>query len=106
MRIRISSFIAAAAVTLALTSAPRAAFAQAKTSVCKDGTTSNTTGKGACSGHGGVDVAKTNAAAKPVTPAKSAKVAKSSSKTATNPPVATAAAVQQATPKKDVAAAQ
>jgi hypothetical protein len=37
--------------------------AQATTSVCKDGTTSATSGKGACSGHGGVD-AKATAAAK------------------------------------------
>ena len=34
-------------------------------SVCKDGTTSNATGQGACSGHGGVDKAATDAAHKP-----------------------------------------
>ncbi|HEX8943777.1 MAG TPA: DUF3761 domain-containing protein [Gemmatimonadaceae bacterium] len=37
--------------------------AQAAASVCKDGTTSTASGKGACSGHGGVD-AKATAAAK------------------------------------------
>jgi len=37
--------------------------AQAAASVCKDGTTSAASGKGACSGHGGVD-AKATAAAK------------------------------------------
>ena len=37
--------------------------AQGTSSVCKDGTTSTASGKGACSGHGGVD-AKATAAAK------------------------------------------
>jgi hypothetical protein len=41
------------------------AFAQGGTgSVCKDGTKSEASGKGACSGHGGVDAAATAAAAK------------------------------------------
>src|SRR4051812_46265880 len=53
MRVHLSSYVAAAAVALTLSAAPRAAHAQAKTSVCKDGTTSATTGRGACSGHGG-----------------------------------------------------
>jgi hypothetical protein len=39
------------------------ARAQAVASVCKDGTTSTAEGRGACSGHGGVD-AKATAAAK------------------------------------------
>lgn len=39
------------------------ARAQAAASVCKDGTTSTAEGRGACSGHGGVD-AKATAAAK------------------------------------------
>jgi hypothetical protein len=38
--------------------------AQATSSVCKDGTTSAATGKGACSGHGGVDAKATSAAKK------------------------------------------
>lgn len=40
--------------------------AQAAATVCKDGTTTTTTGKGACSGHGGVD-GKATAAAKSAT---------------------------------------
>ena len=38
--------------------------AQAAATVCKDGTTSTATGKGACSGHGGVDAKATAAAQK------------------------------------------
>ena len=38
--------------------------AQAAASVCKDGSTSATTGRGACSGHGGVDAKATEAAKK------------------------------------------
>lgn len=52
---------AAALMTIGLHSAQLRA--QAAASVCKDGTTSAATGKGACSGHGGVD-AKATAAAK------------------------------------------
>ncbi len=38
------------------------AGAQASSTVCKDGTASATAGRGACSGHGGVDAAKSAAA--------------------------------------------
>lgn len=38
--------------------------AQAAATVCKDGSTSTATGKGACSGHGGVDAKATAAAQK------------------------------------------
>jgi len=55
--------------------------AQGATSVCKDGTTSAATGKGACSGHGGVDT-KATAAAK--------KAASAAKKAATTPPAAAA----------------
>lgn len=65
--------------------------AQAATTVCKDGSTSATTGRGACSGHGGVD-AKATAAAKKAATAKAkadakaakaqANAAKSEAKTA------------------------
>jgi hypothetical protein len=41
------------------------ARAQTSGSVCGDGTTSAATGKGACSGHGGVDAKATAAAKKP-----------------------------------------
>lgn len=51
------SFIIASAIALA----PFALQAQA-TTTCKDGTTSSATGKGACSGHGGVDKGAAKAA--------------------------------------------
>jgi hypothetical protein len=38
--------------------------AQGTSSVCKDGTSSAAVGRGACSGHGGVDAKATEAAAK------------------------------------------
>ena len=41
----------------AIALAPFALQAQAATTTCKDGTTSAATGKGACSGHGGVKAA-------------------------------------------------
>ena len=41
------------------------ARAQASSSVCADGSTSTASGKGACSGHGGVDAKATAAAKKP-----------------------------------------
>src|SRR5438045_3008909 len=47
--------------------------AQAAASVCKDGTTSAASGKGACSGHGGVD-AKATAAVKKVEKKEAAQV--------------------------------
>src|ERR1043165_9192680 len=53
---------AAALLTIGLHGAPLQA--QAAASVCKDGTTSAATGKGACSGHGGVDAKATSAAKK------------------------------------------
>ena len=46
--------------------------AQGATSVCKDGTTSASSGKGACSGHGGVDAKATAAAKKGAAPATTA----------------------------------
>lgn len=53
----VSAFVAAALVLPAL------AFGQATaTTICKDSTTSTVSGRGACSGHGGVDRAATKAA--------------------------------------------
>lgn len=49
--------------------------AQAAGSVCKDGTTSTASGKGACSGHGGVDASATAAAKKGAKKAETAKAA-------------------------------
>ena len=55
------------AIALVLLASPAAAQATAKAttqSVCKDGTTSASKGKGACSSHGGVDSLATAAAQK------------------------------------------
>lgn len=52
-------------VATAIALAPFAVNAQATAAItCKDGTTSTATGRGACSGHGGVDKAAAKAAAK------------------------------------------
>jgi len=48
-----------AALVLSFVIAPTVARAQAMHSVCKDGTKSMTAGRGACSGHNGVDSAAT-----------------------------------------------
>jgi hypothetical protein len=56
--------ISLSTAALAIVLGSSAAFAQGKGSVCKDGTKSATSGKGACSSHGGVDTAATSAAAK------------------------------------------
>ena len=65
-------------LTLVFAAAPL--MAQGKTgTICKDGTTSAVTGRGACSGHGGVDAKATNAAkqdAKAATAAAKAEKAK------------------------------
>ncbi len=55
------------------------AGAQASSTVCKDGTASATAGRGACSGHGGVDAAK-SAAAKASMKASAKKSAKAEAK--------------------------
>ena len=61
MRTRWTISLSAAALAIVLGSS--AAFAQGATgSVCKDGSKSAAAGKGACSGHGGVDTAATSAA--------------------------------------------
>jgi hypothetical protein len=60
MRIRIVSLISAAA--FALVASASHAGAQAVASVCKDGTTSAVTGRGTCSGHGGVNAKATETA--------------------------------------------
>jgi hypothetical protein len=75
MRTRWTISLSAAAIAIVFGSS--AVLAQgAAARVCKDGTTSAAAGKGACSGHGGVDSAATAAAAK------AAKAAKSKGKTA------------------------
>src|SRR5665213_1115830 len=64
MRLLSRSFFMAAAVVAASALSTGVAGAQAAATVCKDGTTSATTGRGACSGHGGV-ASKSGKAAKP-----------------------------------------
>ena len=60
--------IAAPLMTFALM-LPSYAADSANPTTCKDGTTSAATGKGACSGHGGVQKAAKSAAAAPAAPA-------------------------------------
>lgn len=50
-----------AALVLSFAIVPTVVRAQAMQSVCKDGTKSAASGKGTCSGHGGVDAAATKA---------------------------------------------
>ena len=66
-------------VATAIALAPLAVNAQATAAAtCKDGTTSSATGRGACSGHGGVDKAAAKSAAKAAK--RSAKAAKADTK--------------------------
>ncbi len=62
MRLNLTRTIGVAAAALLVTSA--LAFAQKSPSICKDGTTSTSSGRGACSGHGGVDTEASAAARK------------------------------------------
>jgi hypothetical protein len=64
MRLVTRSFGLLAAFTIASAMGAGAAYGQAAATRCKDGSTSITAGRGACSGHGGVDAAKTAAASK------------------------------------------
>ena len=59
----VRTILAAAVAVFTLSVSGSRLGAQAATSICKDGTSSPSSGKGACSGHGGVD-AKATAAAK------------------------------------------
>ena len=70
------------------------AWADSTPTTCKDGTTSTSTGKGTCSGHGGVQKAGTSAAS--AAPAAAAPAAA---------PAAPAAPVKKATPATPAAAA-
>jgi len=72
MRTRILIPAIAALLSVAALRAPVGAQA---TTVCKDGTTSTTSGRGACSGHGGVDTKATSAAKKAEKAAKKAETA-------------------------------
>ena len=66
--ITVAGLIAAPLLVFALTLPSLAADTAATTTTCKDGTTSTSTGKGTCSGHGGVQKAAPAAAA-PAAPA-------------------------------------
>ena len=72
----------AAAAPAAAPAAPAAPAASGATSTCKDGTTSTSTGKGTCSGHGGVQKA-TPATPAAAAPAAAAPAAAKSAPTAT-----------------------
>ncbi len=66
MRTRLSAFLTAAA--LACLTSVAGAQAKQTTVTCNDGTTSTTTGRGACSSHGGVKKAATSTSeSKPAT---------------------------------------
>ncbi|MGH9421590.1 MAG: hypothetical protein ACRD3J_16555 [Thermoanaerobaculia bacterium] len=62
MNLRLASLTAGLAIATGALLTPSTTSAQAAAATCKDGTTSATTGRGACSGHGGVDKTATSAA--------------------------------------------
>jgi hypothetical protein len=73
MRIKSLLNIAAAAILFALAGMPLPAQSASAPTHCNDGTTSTAIGKGACSGHGGVNKsAPPSAAAAPAKPATAA----------------------------------
>ena len=74
MRTRLSAFLTVAA--LACLTSVAGAQAKPATVMCKDGTTSTATGRGACSSHGGVKKAETSKSeSKPATTAAKPKTA-------------------------------
>jgi hypothetical protein len=84
--------LAAPLVFLALALPAAAADGSAATKTCKDGTASTATGKGACSGHGGVQkAAKTTAAPAPAAATPAPAAAAAPAKTATGSADATGA---------------
>lgn len=98
---RLNSFICCALCAAALGTAPAVTLAQATTTAaaastpvkCKDGTTSPHGGRGACSGHGGIDKSA-SAGSAPAAPAAAASAA----------PAAPAAAAAPAAPAAPAAA--
>ncbi len=64
MRARITTILSIAVLSLGLGAARLSAQTTVVASVCKDATTSAVSGRGACSGHGGVDSKATEAARK------------------------------------------
>ena len=98
MRFSLARTLSAAAIIGALATIPSFAGAQAVASVCKDGTPSAASGRGACAGHGGVDAQATKTAkAKARADAKAAKAAeKAAAKTEKKEAKATRAATARA----------
>jgi Protein of unknown function (DUF3761). len=94
MNLRLASLTAGLLIATGAWLTPSATSAQAAAPTCKDGTTSTTTGRGACSGHGGVDKAATKAT-KTAT-----RAAKKAAKTATAAAAPAAPAAAPAAPAK------
>ena len=89
-----ASICVAAAAAFVLTLAGSNALADTGSSTpvtCKDGSTSPKGGRGACSGHGGIDKAATAAAGSAATPAAAPVAAAPAAKTAAPAPAASAA---------------
>jgi hypothetical protein len=68
MKLKVNSWLHGAALSVALLAAPALCLAQSTSTssgpvTCKDGTTSPHGGRGACSGHGGIDKSATAASA-------------------------------------------
>jgi hypothetical protein len=102
MRIRFLLTLAAASVLFAMTGAPLHAQSTATAPTnCKDGTTSTATGRGACSGHGGVQKA---AAASTAAPAAAPAAAAAPAKATAAPAPAAAPAKASAAPAPAAAA--
>ena len=70
MRIRLISLVSSAGLALVFSTTAQAQ--QGTSTPCKDGTTSTVSGRGACSGHGGVDGEKLAAQKKAANAAKKA----------------------------------
>jgi hypothetical protein len=99
-----TNFLALIAAPLMMFALSLPAFAADDTAAttCKDGTTSTATGRGACSGHGGVQKAPKNSAAAAATPATvpaSAPPATAATAPASTPAAAPAAAKSATVPK-------
>jgi hypothetical protein len=101
MRLSFARTLSLVTVLGALAAVPSFAGAQAAASICKDGTPSAASGRGACAGHGGVDAAATKASkAKARADAKAAKAAEKSAAKAekTQAKQTRAASARSATP--------
>ena len=93
MNLRLASFTVRLLIATGALLTPSAATAQATAATCKDGTTSATTGRGACSGHGGVDKAAAKAATKAAKKAAKTAAAAAAPATASTVPAPTKVAV-------------